>query len=47
MSSVLEKFEVKYKKHQIVDVRSGDTVKVHQKIREGIKREFSFPRISN
>jgi len=37
MSSVLEKFEVKYKKHQIVDVRSGDTVKVHQKIREGNK----------
>lgn len=37
MSSVLEKFEVKYKKHQVVDVRSGDTVKVHQKIREGNK----------
>jgi large subunit ribosomal protein L19 len=36
-SSTLEKFENKYKKHQVVDVRSGDTVKVHQKIREGNK----------
>ena len=36
-SSTLEKFENKYKKHQVVDVRSGDTVKVHQKIREGSK----------
>ena len=36
-SSILDKFENKYKKHQVVDVRSGDTVKVHQKIREGNK----------
>ena len=36
-SSTLEKFETKYKKHQVVDVKSGDTVKVHQKIREGSK----------
>jgi large subunit ribosomal protein L19 len=36
-SSILDKFESKYKKHQVVDVRSGDTVKVHQKIREGNK----------
>jgi len=36
-SSTLEKFENKYKKHQVVDVRSGDTVKVQQKIREGNK----------
>ena len=36
-SSILNKFESKYKKHQVVDVRSGDTVKVHQKIREGAK----------
>jgi large subunit ribosomal protein L19 len=36
-SSTLEKLENKYKKHQVVDVRSGDTVKVHQKIREGNK----------
>lgn len=37
MQSVIQKIEEKYKKHQVVDVRSGDTVKVHQKIREGNK----------
>lgn len=37
MQSVIQKIEAKYKKHQVVDVRSGDTVKVHQKIREGNK----------
>jgi large subunit ribosomal protein L19 len=36
-NSILDKFENKYKKHQVVDVRSGDTIKVHQKIREGNK----------
>ena len=35
MQSVVQKIEEKYKKRQIVDVRSGDNVKVHQKIREG------------
>lgn len=37
MESVIQKIEAKYKKKQVVDVRSGDTVKVHQKIREGGK----------
>src|SRR3989344_7201148 len=37
MQSVIQKIEEKYKKAQVVDVRSGDTVKVHQKIREGNK----------
>ena len=37
MESVIRKIEAKYKKTQVVDVRSGDTVKVHQKIREGNK----------
>src|SRR3989344_3630737 len=37
MQSVIQKIEEKYKKTQVVDVRSGDTVKVHQKIREGNK----------
>lgn len=37
MQSVVQKIEEKYKKHQIVDVRSGDTVRVHQKIKEGNK----------
>lgn len=37
MSTVVREVEQQYKKHQVVDVRSGDTVKVHQKIKEGAK----------
>lgn len=37
MQSVIQKIEEKFKKAQVVDVMSGDTVKVHQKIREGNK----------
>ena len=37
MQSVIQKVEEKYKKGAVVDVKSGDTVKVHQKIREGNK----------
>lgn len=37
MQSVLQQVEAKFKKKQVVDVRSGDTVRVHQKIREGSK----------
>lgn len=37
MQSVIQKINEKYKKPEVVDVRSGDTVKVHQKIREGNK----------
>ena len=37
MNSVLKDVADSYKKHAVVDVRSGDTVKVHQKIREGNK----------
>ncbi len=37
MSSVINAINAKYKKHHVVDVKSGDTVKVHQKIREGNK----------
>jgi large subunit ribosomal protein L19 len=40
MESVIRKIEAKYKKPQIVDVRSGDTVRVHQKIREGNKERI-------
>src|ERR1044072_6207817 len=35
MESVIQKIEAKYKKTQVVHVRSGDTVIVHQKIKEG------------
>ncbi len=37
MQSVIQKIEEKFKKGAVVDVKSGDTVKVHQKIREGNK----------
>lgn len=37
MESVIQKIEAKYLKHAVVNVRSGDTVRVHQKIREGNK----------
>ncbi|HEX5797126.1 MAG TPA: 50S ribosomal protein L19 [Candidatus Saccharimonadales bacterium] len=35
--SVIKAVEKKYMKPHVVDVRSGDTVKVHQKVREGNK----------
>ncbi|HUC95589.1 MAG TPA: 50S ribosomal protein L19 [Candidatus Saccharimonadia bacterium] len=38
--SLISQFEQKYAKKQIVSVRSGDTVKVHQKIREGNKERI-------
>lgn len=37
MPSVIEQINAKFRKSAVVDVRSGDTVKVHQKIREGNK----------
>jgi len=40
MQSVIQKIEDRYKKAQVVDVRSGDTVKVSQKIREGNKERI-------
>jgi len=42
MESVARKIEAKYKKSQVVDVRSGDTVRVHQKIREGGKERVQI-----
>lgn len=40
MQSVIDKINQKYKKKAVVDVRSGDTVRVHQKIREGNKERI-------
>lgn len=37
MESIVQKISNQYKKSAVVDVRSGDTVRVHQKIREGNK----------
>ena len=42
MQSVVQKIEEKFRKAQVVDVRSGDTVKVHQKIREGNKERIQI-----
>src|SRR3954464_13067134 len=42
MESVIQKINQKYFKSQVVDVRSGDTVKVHQKIREGSKERVQI-----
>jgi len=40
MASVIEQIEAKHKKKSVVDVKSGDTVRVHQKIREGGKERI-------
>ena len=40
MESVARKVSDKQKKRAVVDVRSGDTVRVHQKIREGGKERI-------
>ncbi|MGI9028354.1 MAG: 50S ribosomal protein L19 [Candidatus Saccharimonadales bacterium] len=42
MPSIINSVEQKYKKHHVVDVKSGDTVKVHQKIREGNKERVQI-----
>jgi large subunit ribosomal protein L19 len=42
MPSVIEQIEAKYKKPAVVAARSGDTVRVHQKIREGSKERVQI-----
>jgi large subunit ribosomal protein L19 len=42
MESVIQKIEKKFLKSAVVNVRSGDTVKVHQKIREGSKERVQI-----
>jgi large subunit ribosomal protein L19 len=42
MSSVIDKINQQQKKKAVVDVRSGDTVRVHQKIREGNKERVQI-----
>ena len=36
------KVEANYLKGQVVDVKTGDTVRVHQKIKEGNKERTDF-----
>lgn len=42
MQSVIDQINGGYKKRAVVDVKSGDTVKVHQKIREGNKERIQI-----
>lgn len=42
MQSIAQKIDAKYKKHAVVDVRAGDTVRVSQKIREGNKERVQM-----
>jgi len=42
MQSVIQKVNDQHKKKAVVDVRSGDTVRVHQKIREGNKERVQI-----
>lgn len=42
MQSVIQKIEEKFKKNEVVDVKSGDTVEVHQKIKEGNKERVQI-----
>jgi large subunit ribosomal protein L19 len=42
MQSVIKKIEEQFKKTAVVDVKSGDTVKVHQKIKEGAKERVQI-----
>jgi large subunit ribosomal protein L19 len=42
MASVIQQINDRYKKTAVVDVKSGDTVKVHQKIREGSKERVQI-----
>lgn len=42
MSSVINEIEQQFKKSAVVDVKSGDTVRVHQKIREGNKERVQI-----
>lgn len=40
--SAIKTIEERYKKKAVVDVKSGDTVKVHQKVREGGKERIQI-----
>jgi len=42
MNSIVNVFAAQFKKPAVVDVQSGDTVKVHQKIREGTKERVQI-----
>lgn len=42
MYELIKKVEASYRKPKVVDVRSGDTVRVHQKVKEGNKERVQI-----
>jgi large subunit ribosomal protein L19 len=42
MESVIQGIQNSFKKRAVVDVRSGDTVRVHQRVREGNKERVQI-----
>lgn len=40
MYHLIQKVEARYRKPSVVDVRTGDTVRVHQKVKEGAKERI-------
>jgi large subunit ribosomal protein L19 len=42
MQSITQQIQAKYMKSQVVDVQSGDTVRVHQEIVEGTKKRVQM-----
>ncbi len=42
MYQLIQKVEAKYRKAKIVDARTGDTVRVHQKVKEGNKERIQI-----
>ena len=42
MHALIKQVESKFLKKQVVDVRSGDTVKVYQRIKEGAKERVQM-----
>lgn len=42
MSQIIQQIEAKYRKPSVIDARTGDTVRVHQKIKEGNKERVQI-----
>lgn len=42
MYHLIQKVEARYRKDKVVDARTGDTVRVHQKVKEGAKERVQI-----